>query len=188
MMRITTKRLIFLGYFIGVFLLKRLGGFSFSWVFLKSSIGELVLWFSGAAAGAYLIKIEQLVYVYFVHPNEVLSLDIKELLKQKNKKEVWRLLRERVGEQRLAFRSALFQVVWVVLAFFTFTSTASILGKALVMAVGLHLLLDEWEDVLGKKGLFWLFWQIKREISLREQKYFLWLMTGVFGILSLLLI
>jgi len=197
LMRMTTKRLIFLGYFLGIFILKKIDFLFHLRGVLLSLFWELVLWFSGAAVGAYLIKIEQLIYVYFIHPNEILSLDIRELLRQNppslklreaRRREVGRLLRERVAEQKLAFRSALFQIVWLALAFFTFTSTASVFGKSLVMAVGLHLLLDEWEDVLAGKGLYWLFWQIKREVTSKEQKAFLWIMTGAFGMLSLLLI
>jgi len=196
-MKFRTKHLIFLGYFLGIFVLRKISFFSFSLSFLRSSIGELILWLGGAILGGYFIKLEQLVYVFFIHPNEPLSLEIKGLLKQNptslklcgaRRREMWRLLKERVTEQKLAFRSALFQLVWLVLAFFTLTSTGSVFGKTLVMAIGLHLLLDEWEGILRKRTIYWLFWQIKREVSLREQKVFLWAMTGGFSLLSLLLI
>lgn len=187
-MKLTTKRLIFLGYFGAVFLLQRLNRFSFSSVFLVNLLKDSAAWFLGAGIGAYFIKIEQLIYVYYFYPDEFLSIEVRKLLKEKNKKSAFLMLKNQVYQQRLAFRSALFQAVWLVLAFFTLTSTAGFFGKALVMAVGLHLLLDEWVDFLGKKNISWLFWQIKRQVSLKEQKWFLWIMTGVFGILSLLLI
>ena len=183
MKRLTTKKLIFLGYFFGIFILNRL-----SKGVLVSLFWELILWFSGAILGGYFIKLDQLFYVYFTQPEAPLSLEIKSLLKQKRNKEAWNLFRQRVGEQRLAFRSALFQVVWVVLAFFTLTSTNIIFGKTVVMAVGLHLLLDEWEAVLSGRDISWIFWQIKREITSKEQKGFLWIMTGAFSLLTLLLI
>ena len=66
--------------------------------------------------------------------------------------------------------------------------TNVVFGKTMVMAVGLHLLLDEWEAVLSGRDIDWIFWQIKREVTLREQKAFIWVMTGIFGMLSLLLI
>jgi len=187
-MRFGVKYLIFLGYFLATFILRKIGTFSFSWAFLRFSLVDLLSWFSGALLGGYFIKLEQIVYVYYIHPDEILSLDAKRMIQEKRKKEVLQLLREGVTEQRLAFRSALFQVVWLVLAFFTLTSTAGVFGKTLVMAIGLHLLLDEWEDLLKGKSLYWLFWQIKRTVSEKEQKMFVWIMTGLFAGLSLLLI
>ena len=188
MKRLRTKQLIFLAYFLGIFILRKIGSFSFSLLFLRLSAWELVLWLAGAILGGYFVKLDQLVYVYFTQPEALLSLEIKSLIKQKRKKEAWNLLCQRGGEQNLAFRSALFQAGWTVLAFFTLTSTKVIFGKIMVMAVGLHLLLNEWEAILSGRGIAWIFWQIKREVGLKEQKWFLGGMTLVFGILSLLLI
>ena len=165
-----------------------MGVFTFGWLGSRFSFIDLILWFGGVILGGYFIKLEQLVYVFYIHPKEPLSLEIKGLLGERKIKEAWKLLKERVGEQKLAFRSAVFQVVWLGLALFTLTSTSSIFGKALVMAIGLHLLLDEWEGFLGEKSLSWLFWQIKRVVLFKEQKYFLLVMTGLFCVLSLLLI
>lgn len=196
-MRITTKQLIFLAYFLGIFILSRISSFRFSLLFFQSVIWDLILWMTGAVLGGYFVKIDQLLYVYFTHPEAPLSLEIKELLKKNptslklrgaRRREAWNLLSQRVGEQKLAFRSALFQAGWTVLAFFTLTSTNVIFGKTMVMAVGLHLLLDEWEAILSGRGISWIFWQIKREVGVREQKTFVWAMTGIFCILSLLLI
>ena len=187
-MRLKTKQLIFLAYFLGIFILRKIGSFRFSFLFLRLSAWELVLWLGGAILGGYFVKLDQLLYVYFTQPEAPLSLEVKLLLKQRREKEAWSLLRERVGEQKLAFRSALFQVGWIALAFFTLTSTKVIFGKTMIMAVGLHLLLDEWESILAGRGISWIFWQIKREVGAREERWFLGGMTVIFGILSLLLI
>lgn len=187
-MKLKLKQLIFLAYFLGIFIFSRLSVFSFSWVFLGNSLKELIPWFLGAFLGAYIIKLEQLVYVYYMAPQEPLSLEVKSLIGQKQRQQAWLILKQKVREQRLAFRSLVFQAIWVVLAFFTLTSTSVVLGKTLVIAIGLHLLLDEWEAILKKENISWVFWQVKREVSLKEQKIFLWIMTGVFSLLSLLLI
>jgi len=186
--KITTKELIFFSYFLVIFILSRISSFRFSLFFLQSSFGELVLWLLGAVLGGYFIKLDQLLHIYFTNPEEPLSIQIKNLIAQKRRNEAWHILRQNVGYQKLAFRSALFQAGWVILAFYTLTSTASVLGKTMVMAIGLHLLLDEWEAILSKQSISWLFWQVKREISIKEQKTFLWIMTGAFSILTLLLI
>lgn len=188
MKRVATKTLIFLSYFLGTFILRKIDSFAISLSFLKSSMWELTFWLMGVILGAHFLKLDQLFYVYFTKPEDQLSLEVKELIGQKRMTEVWDLLDTRVEEQRLVSRSVLFQIGWVVLAFFTLTSTAGLFGKVLVMAIGLHLLLEEWEDVLTSRGISWLFWPIKREVSLREQKWFLWGMTGVFVILTFLLL
>lgn len=189
MNKITTKNLIFLGYFLAFFSFHELRFFNFTWLFLQQILGNLFYWILGIVLGVYFLKVDQLFYIYFTHPELPLSIYVKDLLKQRKIKEALLFLDQRVEEQRLSFRSALFQVVWVGLAFFTLTSTLGNLGKAMVMAIGLKLLLDEWNDFLTPgKNINWLFWQIKRVVTLQEQRWFLWIMTGIFGILSLLLI
>ena len=187
-MKLKLRQLIFLGYFLGIFILSRLSDFSFSWGFLSHSLRELIPWFLGAFLGAYIIKLEQLVYVYYVAPQQPLSLQVKDLINQNQPQQAWILLKQKVTEQKLAFRSLVFQAIWVVLAFFTLTSTSVLLGKTLVMAIGLHFLLDEWEAVLRGENISWVFWQVKREVGVGEQRKFIYIMTGIFGILSLLLI
>ena len=87
-------------------------------------------------------------------------------------------------------RTALVAVVWVPLAVFTLTSSGSRLAQLLVMGLGLYLVIDFWvkerrsPEVLHQQ----LFWPIKRTVSERERKLFLFLFTGVFGLLILLLI
>lgn len=160
MKKSTLKILILIGYFLIIFLLKKLTVFNLSFSFLKSFSWELVLWFGGAIIGANFIKID-------------LWLENNHL---------------KLGNDRLASRSVLFQIVWVGLAIFILTSTNSLFGQSLVIAIGLNLLVDEWESYLAKKDFSWLFWQIKRIISPKEQKWFLYIMTGIFIILSVILI
>lgn len=187
MKKLTTKKIIFLAYFLSLFILRKVHIFSFTWYFLGSFMQDLIFWLGGAFLGGYFIKIDQLIYVYFTHPDEPLSLEVKRLIKEKKRKEAWDQLRKGVSSQRLAFRSVLFQTSWIVLAFFTLTSTAGLFGKTMVMGIGLHLLMDEWGEIIEGRSISWLFWQVKREIAPKEQKKYLWIMTGVFGILSLLL-
>jgi hypothetical protein len=189
-MKLSTKKIIFFAYFLAIFILRAVKTFhfSFSFLFFSSFISKLFSWLLGAIVGGYFIKIEQLFYAYIIRPNDAFSIKIKELTKKNNWKELWGMLRIGVDKQKLAFRSALFQGVWVILAFFAISSTAGYFGKALVMAIGLHLLLDEWEDWQEKGTISWLFWQIKRPVLAKEQRIFLYIMTVIFSLLSILLI
>jgi hypothetical protein len=149
------------------------------WLILGGVLGWLLEW------------LDRLVYIYWSHPGAQLSQYVRYHFGKREFKAGWQLLRRRQAElAELTFRSALFQLVWVVLAVFALTSTVSSFGKGLVMGLGLHILTDEWRDYLRDRETLkrWLFWQIKRDISEREMKVYLYVMTGVFGLLTLLLL
>ena len=92
----------------------------------------------------------------------------------------------RLEQEKLAFRSAIFMVVWVPLAFFALTSTPALFGKGVVMGIMLHVLSDAWrlERSDPQRLHVRLFWQIKRVVSNEERLAFLWLMTGIFALFS----
>ncbi|PIS08772.1 hypothetical protein COT75_04795 [Candidatus Beckwithbacteria bacterium CG10_big_fil_rev_8_21_14_0_10_34_10] len=187
MKRLGGKTLIFLSYFLAAFILRKIRFFSLSYEFIEASLFEFIFWFSGIFLGVHFLKFDQFFHAYFTQPDKPLSLEVKALVQQKKIGQAWDLLSLREGEQKLAFRSFFFQIAWVGLAIFTLTSTSSLFGKTLLMAIGLRLLLEEWEDILQKKDISWLFWQIGKPVSLKEQKKYLYLMTIVFSFLSLLL-
>lgn len=183
------SKLIFIGFFLGLGL----------WYARRFPEAELYLtwqawlpllsWFLGGFIGYWLLSLDRLVDIYFTHPETQLSHYVRYYIKKGQYKWALATLQKRKREQeRLTFRSALFHLVWVVLAFFALTSTTSLLGKGVVIGIGLHLLLDEWEDYLVDQECLrrWLFWQIKREVSLKEQKIFLWGMTFLTLVLGMM--
>jgi hypothetical protein len=188
MRRVVTKTLVFIGYFLATFFLVKFDSFKLTAGWGISFFIDLIFWLSGALLGAHFLKIDQLFYVYFTKPEEPLSLEVKQLISQKRIGLAWDVLEQKESAQpHLAIRSFLFQLAWVVLGFFAISSTASFFGKALVLGIGLKLLLEEWDDILSGRSISWLFWQVKREVSLKEQKTYLWIMTGLFALLTLLL-
>lgn len=182
-MKSKIKAIIFFFYFFLIFLLAR-NPFKIN----PSFFIDFILWMAGGFLGAFFVKLDQLFYIYYSSANEPLSLLAKQLIKDRQLLKAWRLLKENVFLQKLAFRSALFQLIWIMLAFFTLTSTNVIFGKTMIMAIGLHLLLDEWQSYKNYKNINWLFWQIKRPVSIKEQKRYLYIMTAAFVILSLFLL
>lgn len=183
------EKIVFLSYFFGLVILRifsRLRFFSFFEIF------ESLIFVFGGLVGWWLLKTDRLVSAYFLEPQTQLSYHIRYLVEKFKPLKLFRLLRERKKEQkRLVFRSAFFQVGWLFLAFFTITSTTSFLAKGMVLGLGLHLLFDEIKD-WRRKGLNfvrdWLFWQIKRTVTLKEAKIFLWIMISGFVFLSLIMI
>lgn len=188
MPKIPNKILVFWTFFVGLFLLRRLGVFSFSLIFLKNSLGGLISWLVGAFLGNQFLKIDQLLFSFLTYPDAQQAINIKTLIRQQKYRELWRRLSSEIDKQKSVFYSAIFQGAWIIVALFVLTSTTGYFGQAFVLAIGLHLLIEEWGTIFGGKDLGWLFWQIKRPVGLQEQKAFLWFMTGCFVILTLLLL
>lgn len=159
-----------------------LGGADLKGVFWLSSL----ILFLGVLTGVYLLFLDRIVYT-FSYPQEQLSQQFTWLWKQKKWGQAMQLLDARRSEQqKLTFRSAIFMVVWVFLAFFALTSTAGIFGKGVVMGLMLHILYDAWRLQRMDSGRLntRLFWQLGRNFSHEEQLVFLWIITGTFIWLS----
>lgn len=149
------------------------------------------LWLGGLV-GTFLINLDHLLYTLVTYPQELTSMRARRLLEQRRFREALILLGDTYDERRkLAFHSALFQPILYIFCFFVLTSTGSLFGAGLVMAMALQLLKDEFglllkgeEEQLRK----WLFWQIKAEVSFDQQRFFVVLMFFIFLGLNLLLI
>lgn len=189
MKKVLTKTIIFVAYFLSLFILQRISSFSFSLSFFSSFAFDLILWFIGALVGAHFIKLDQLFYAYVTKPTEPFSQELKKVVAEKKIGKVWDLLENKAYAQKeLASRSVLFQIALTFLLLFTVTSYAGVFGKALVLGIGLKILIEEWQSFMSLGNFSWAFWQIKREVTPREQKIYLYIMTSLFTILTLLLI
>lgn len=152
---------------------------------------DLVWLWVGGVVGYVLVLFDRLVYIYILHTHEQLSQQARFMLGKKNFKGALELIHWRRGEQtRLAFRSFLFVVAWIPLAIFALTSTGEMFAGALVMGLGLHLLYDFWRDHQANPKAFneKFFWQVKRLVNLKEQEAFLYIFSGVFVVLTFLII
>lgn len=189
----TLFHLIFIGYFLSLFLLNNFPNLTnltnwtnlqFLWILFKDGF----TFFLGGFLGWNLLFLDSVVDNYFTHPENNLHEQAKAVFKQKGILAWFKFFSGREIKEKSTLRSALFQLAWVFLAFFTVTSTLSWLGKGLLMALGLHLLLDQWQWQrkspldLNRQ----LFWQIKRPVSLEEQKNYLLIMTALFLLLTVL--
>ena len=152
---------------------------------------DLVWLWVGGLVGYVLVLLDRLVYVFFLHPHEQLSQQVRFMLVKKNVAGALELIHWRREEQtRLAFRSFLFVVAWIPLAIFALTSTGEMVVGTLVMGLGLHLLYDLWRDHQTNPEAFneKFFWQVKRLVQAKEQEMFLYAFSGVFVVLTFFLI
>jgi hypothetical protein len=137
----------------------------------------------GGVIGWLLPWLDKVAYVYIIHPEVQVSQYVKYKIKQKQYRSAFEVLNNRGGEfDKLTTRSVLFQAAWVGLAVFSISSVGSLFGKVLVMALGLRILLEEWKQYFTDKQKLksFLFWQVKREISDEELKWYLYVMSGLF--------
>jgi RsiW-degrading membrane proteinase PrsW (M82 family) len=96
------------------------------------------------------------------------------------------LILERGQQENLMMRSVLFVVIWLVLAFWTMVGVTAPLPRGFMLGMGMHFIFDLLWDYRLKRGdlSFW-FWQIKREVSLEEQRWFVIVVTFLGGLVIL---
>lgn len=171
-----------LGYALIVFAIKGL--------FPINVLGHYVNWMGwifGVTVGVLVLFVDRIVYT-FSYPGTQIAQQFSWYWKQKQYMTALALLYDRRLEaERLTFRSSLFMALWVPLAFFATTSTPQLFGKGVVMGVMLHILYDSWrlQKTDPRRLHLRLFWLIKREVAESERLIFLWVMTGIFVLISL---
>ena len=176
-----------IGYLVGVLGLLLIR----SELFLPREWFGVVTLVIGGLLGWSLVWFDKIAYIYILHPEAQISQYVQHQVKQRRFRQAFEVIEQRAAEMdKLTTRSVLFQSAWVVLALFAITSVAGWFGKALVMCVGLRTLYDNWQEYLVdrlklKQGLFW---QVKREMSDQELKWYMYGMSGVFLWLSWLIV
>jgi hypothetical protein len=173
----------FLVYF-GVILALRL---------LSNGVGALINWSSvflllGGVVGLMIELVDRWVYVYFSHPEEPLSVQLKGLVKENRYADAMtNLMANFAWQQRLSMNNVLFLGGWVVLAIFLMTSSVSAFAHGLVLGIGLSLLGGIWRDWKNPEVLKTrLFWPIKRKVAGDEMKAVVGVFVGAFLLVSLM--
>jgi len=101
----------------------------------------------GGLMGVLLPYLDHLFYVYLLRPNELSSQRVRYMITNKNYKQALKYLEETKYERiELIIHSVYFQIVFTVLTFWVLTSSASLLGRGIVLAFYLHLLVDQYKD------------------------------------------
>ncbi len=131
------RRVFFIhfAFFVSVFILFALfrGWLSFPyWTF-----------WVGGVLGTIIPESDQLLYVFFINPQELSSQRVVFLIKNRNFLGALRLLFETKGERHdLIFHTNTFLFVSGILFFWILTSSGNVLGFGLILGLTLDLLLD----------------------------------------------
>lgn len=135
----------------------------------------MALFWLGGFLGLLLYNLDHLVYLLWQSPDEPTALEFKQLLKSRRFKGAANLLVRTCQERkRLVGHSVIFQAVLVALTFFTLSSTASYLGKGLVMGLFFYALINQGRHLARGGDLSSWFWQVNIKPTRKgEAIYFL---------------
>lgn len=113
----------------------------------------LTFWVGGIL-GTILPDIDHLIYVYFMRPEELTSRRVAHMV---SKRDIWGTLNlladTRTERTKLIFHTINFQVIFLALAFLVTTSSGSYMGRGIVVAFLLHLVVDQAIDIAETGGL-----------------------------------
>jgi ABC-type multidrug transport system fused ATPase/permease subunit len=148
---------------------------------------ELLWWFLGAIIGFLFVFSDRFVYSFLMKPEETLGKRLKDLFAEKKFTEgLIILLNEKPEQKELVMRSFLFLIVWLIMALLTVTSVSSVFARGFMLGIGIHLVFDLIYDYFWNHSRFDLwFWQIKREVSTEEKRWFVILVSIIFGLLAI---
>jgi hypothetical protein len=142
----------------------------------------------GGIVGTLLPDVDYLINVYLLKPKEDVSQQAATLLSERKVLKSWDVLatnQEKWSEMLL--HTANFQVVFAILAFLVFTSSPSLLGRGLVLAYLLHLVVDEMTDWIEKKDLNRWFVNFPLQLNLGEKHWYLAINVGIVVFLAFLI-
>lgn len=116
------------------------------------NLGAIEL-FLGGLVGLYLPDLDHLIYVYILRPTDLTSQRVRAALAESKFSYALSIICDTHNERgKLIFHTALFQLVFFVLSFLVITSSGSLFGRGLVLAVLVHLLVDQWIEMNWGRG------------------------------------
>ncbi|MFA6518696.1 MAG: hypothetical protein WCV93_03575 [Candidatus Shapirobacteria bacterium] len=158
---------------------------SLFWVFGKVSWFHFVFLFFGLAFGSFFLDLDHLIYWFYLRPNLDESRQAKILWNSRDFKGLIKLL-ELTHKQHISliFHHYFAQIILVLISLFVFTSSNNEFTQGFLIAMNLHLLVDEFEDYQHNKHHLqdWLFARENRQIPQKYLRYYL----GLFFLTTLL--
>jgi hypothetical protein len=142
----------------------------------------------GVIIGTILPDVDHIIYVYYLRPYEVTSQRVMSEIRRGQLMQSWDLLSATRSERtNLIFHTAWFQVLLIALAFLAVSSSSSLMGRGLVIAFLLHLVVDEVMDLRQMGNLANWFKNIPLELDSVQLKVFIALNFAVVLIFGFLM-
>lgn len=156
------------------------------WIFYKVSFFQFVYLFSGLLCGSFFLDLDHLIYWLYINPNIEESRLAQIALKKKDLNSVIKLMAATQSEHtNLIFHHFFFQVVLILISAFVFTSTANVFAMAFLLALNIHLLVDQYDDYHRDPRHLqnWLFARETKQLPIAYLGHYL----GIFSFLSVVL-
>ncbi len=138
----------------------------------------------GGLIGTILPDLDHLIYILFLRPHELTSQRASHLINQKDYLNTLRLLAvTRYERTKVIFHSAMFQIIFTLLAVLVITSSGSVLGRGIVLGLLLHLLIDQIVDFIETKSISNWFKDFPIKLNISEKAYLI-INIGIFLLFS----
>jgi hypothetical protein len=142
----------------------------------------------GGIIGNFLPDLDHVIYIYFLRPQELTSQRVGYMMGKRDFLGSMDLLvRTRSERTKLIFHTALFQFVFLILSFLVVTSSGSLLGRGIVLAFSLHLLVDQLVDFMELGNLDNWFKNFSLTIDEEKAKIYWAIMLLILLVFSFLL-
>jgi hypothetical protein len=142
----------------------------------------------GGLVGNMLVDVDHFIYVYFLRPHELTSQRVNYMVGKRNLLATFDLLAKTRRERKdLIFHTILFQLVFLVLTIFILTSSQNLLGRGIVLALSIHLLVDQLVDIVEEGNLDTWVKYLPLDFSADGQKIYFYVMAFVVLFISFFL-
>jgi len=155
---------------------------SLLWLIQKAPISYFGQLFLGFIIGNTIIETDHLVYWYYLDPSNQESKIAKDLIKNKKIKKLVKMINDTAQfHTSLIFHHVIFQLVSLVITFFVFTSTSSIVGKSTVFFLNINLLIKQLFQLFqNPSGLQkQLFARLDKQLPKKQLAYYVYLLTSI---------
>lgn len=149
---------------------------SIVWLFQKVSWYNYVFCFSGFLWGSFFLDIDHLIYWLYLKPDLDESILAKSAWKKGDFRSLIKLLEStHESHTELIFHHYFFQIIITFISFFVFTSSSGVFAKTFLLAINIHLLVDEIKDYQNNPEhlKLWLFAREKKQLPTESVKYYL---------------
>lgn len=156
---------------LGIFLLT-----SLVWFFQKTVWYNFIFLLFGLLWGSFFLDIDHLIYWFYLEPNLEESRLAQMAWKKGDFRSLLKLLETtHLHHTSLIFHHYFFQIIITLISFFVFTSSSDVFTKSFLLAINLHLLIDEIKDFSNNPEhlKLWLFARENKQLPTESLKYYL---------------
>lgn len=146
------------------------------WIIRQVSVFQFIYLFSGLAWGAFILDLDHLIYWFYLKPNLEESRLAQFAFKNRDFNSLIKLLEStHKTHTSLIFHHYFFQIILALISIFVFTSSSSVFAKSFLLAINIHLLVDQIYDYRHQPKHLqkWLFAREPHQLSLKYLPHYL---------------